>query len=103
MSSVETCFSNPSGMSDFLETAISSISSRSTTCRLASASISSTEVFVSDESNPLITRPSLVATVYCTKLPSTLRLGSMMWVKSSMRGTAAVPVKSGPTWPPVVP
>ena len=62
------------------------MSSRRTTCRLASASISSTEVFVSEASRPLITRPSVVATVYWTKLPSTLRLGSRMWIKSSLRG-----------------
>ncbi len=48
MSSVVTCFSKPSGISDFLEAAISSMSSRRMTCRLASASISSTEVLVSD-------------------------------------------------------
>ena len=100
MSSGVTCFSKPSGMSDFFEAAISSMSSRRTTCRFASASISSTEVFVSEASRPLITRPSVVATVYWTKLPSTLRLGSRMWIKSSSRGTAAMPVRSGPTWPP---
>ena len=71
------------------------MSSRRTTCRLPSASISSTEVFVSEASSPLITRPSVVATVYWTKLPSTLRLGSRMWIKSSSRGMAAMPGEVG--------
>ena len=47
--------------------------------------------------------PSVVATVYWTKLPSTLRLGSRMWIKSSSRGMAAMPVRSGPTVPPSPP
>ena len=63
------------------------MSSRRTTCRLPSASISSTVVLVSEASRPLITRPSVVATVYWTKLPSTLRLGSRMWISSSSRGS----------------
>ncbi len=86
MRGVVTCFSKPSGMSDFLDAAIWSMSSRRTTCRFPSASSSSTEVLVSEASSPLITRPSVVATVYWTKLPSTLRLGSRMWIKSSLRG-----------------
>ena len=71
--------------------------------RLPSASSSSTEVLVSEASSPLITRPSVVATVYWTKLPSTLRLGSRMWIKSSLAGMAAMPERSGPTWPPSLP
>ena len=60
---VGTCFSKPSGMSDFLEAAIWSMSSRRMACRFPSASISSTEVFDSEANSPLITRPSVVATV----------------------------------------
>ena len=45
-------------------------------------------------------RPSVVATVYWTKFPSTLRLGSRMWTSSSAAGWAAMPVRSGPTFPP---
>ena len=76
------------------------MSSRKMACRLPSASISSTEVADSEASSPLITRPSAVATVYCTKFPSTLRLGSRILITSSRRGTAATPERSGPTWPP---
>ena len=94
------CFSNPSGMSDFFEAFSSSISSRRTWCDLPSASTSSTAFLLSDASRPLSVRPSAVASEYWTKFPSTERLGSRMFVRSSAFGCAAMPVRSGPTLPP---
>ena len=76
------------------------MSSRRIVCFFPSASSRSTEVFVSPASRPLRTRPSVVATVYWRKFPSTDRLGSRMWTISSLFGCAAMPVRSGPTLPP---
>ena len=58
-----SCFSNPSGISDFGEAVNSSMSSRSNTCFLAWASISSMAVFDSEASRPVKTWPWLVDTV----------------------------------------
>ncbi len=90
-----SCFSNPSGMSDRFEAANSSISSRRTRNDFPSASSSSTADFDSEASRPLRTRPSFVARVYWTKFPSTLRLGSRMWISSSSRGWVAHPGQVG--------
>lgn len=60
-SSRVTCFSKPSGMSDFGDSTSSSMSSRSTTCFLPSGSYSSSAVLVSEAKRPVSTRPSLVA------------------------------------------
>jgi hypothetical protein len=57
------CFSKPTGISELVEGTNSSISSRWITCRLPSASTSSTAVLLSPASRPFTTRPSSVATV----------------------------------------
>ncbi len=57
-------FSNPSGISDSLELIRFSMSSRSTTCFLASLSSNSTAVFVSAVNRPFRKSPFLVSIVY---------------------------------------
>src|SRR5436190_1974452 len=61
----------------------------------------SNDVAVSDLSRPLMLSPPLVATFHMRYVPSTEREGSRMLMRISCLSPLRMPVKSGPTLPPL--
>ena len=93
-------FSSPSGISDWPEAAISSISERSRTSSLPSWRRRVTAVADSLAIRPFKTRPSTVATEKLAYFASNARLGSRMAIRATRATCRSSVARSGPTSTP---